>query len=536
SSPTVASTLAEGQNKNSTTYEDVTSPNTPKPFAKFVKPKDSQSESKKNKQENSKKPQVKYAEQYRHSNKKPNVKGNQRNWNNLKSYQLGPEFVLKKKACFNCGDFSHFANECRKMVQTETTTSQNHVYMSPSHRSASHRLHGAPMRPPNRSAGHRPHGASMRPSHKPAGHRPHGPSMNPMRPNMNGARPNISFFIQAHSYETRPFLKSSAVKTQYKAPWVPTVNMNNPPINRKFSTGNISYLSDFEPLDGGYVSFGQGGCKITGKGTIKTGKLEFENLNFVKDLKYNVFSMSQICNNKNSVLFTDSKCIVLGRNFKLADDANILLRTPRRQGTKDAANQEVKKDVSSLRYIALPNWAHDALLESSSSKPHDESNTKVPEDSGNPNLTASSSNPPADQMDTLTVESPVPTDSLPIPTACLNDSPEPSNEARLISKRVSNQEVTPSLDNILSMINRFEDILGVTTSSDEAIRVEADVRNMETTISASPTPTLRIHKDHPKSQIIGPLDTPIQTKHKSKEVEEQNFIATIYQKTDPALL
>nr|GEX84288.1 ribonuclease H-like domain-containing protein [Tanacetum cinerariifolium] len=36
-------------------------------------------------------------------------------------------------------------------------------------------------------------------------------------------------------------------------------------------------------------------------------------------------------------------------------------------GTKVAASQEVKKDVSSLRYIALPNWAHDALLEYSSS-------------------------------------------------------------------------------------------------------------------------------------------------------------------------
>nr|GEZ36774.1 putative reverse transcriptase, RNA-dependent DNA polymerase [Tanacetum cinerariifolium] len=34
--------------------------------------------------------------------------------------------------------------------------------------------------------------------------------------------------------------------------------------------------------------------------------------------------------------------------------------------TKDTASQEVKKDVSSLRYIALPNWAHDALLEFSS--------------------------------------------------------------------------------------------------------------------------------------------------------------------------
>nr|GEY24567.1 hypothetical protein [Tanacetum cinerariifolium] len=36
-------------------------------------------------------------------------------------------------------------------------------------------------------------------------------------------------------------------------------------------TGNISYLSDYKLYDGGYVSFGQGGCKITGKGTIKTG-------------------------------------------------------------------------------------------------------------------------------------------------------------------------------------------------------------------------------------------------------------------------
>nr|GFB71999.1 putative ribonuclease H-like domain-containing protein [Tanacetum cinerariifolium] len=245
--------------------------------------------------------------------------------------------------------------------------------------------HGAPMRPPLRSAGHRPHEDSMRPSHRPAGHRLHGPSMNPMRPNMNGARPKKSFFIQAHSYETRPFLL--AVRTQYRAPWVPTVNRNNPPrkfsigrrnfptVNRKFPTGstkihtadmrrkgkadsgcsrhmtgNISYLSDFEPFDEGYVSFGQGGCKITGKGTIKTSKLKFENVYFVKDLKYNSFSVSQISDNKNSVLFTDSECIVLGRNFKLLDDANILLRTPRQHNmySIDLNNIVPHKDLRCL--------------------------------------------------------------------------------------------------------------------------------------------------------------------------------------------
>nr|GFB45118.1 ubiquitin hydrolase [Tanacetum cinerariifolium] len=205
----------------------VTDYSRPMPTVESTSEEDTQSE--KNKKETPKKSQVKYAKQYRQSNKKPNVRGNQRNWNNLTSYQLGLDFVMTKKACFNCGDFFHLANDCRKRVQRETT------------RSASHRPHGAPMRPPHRSTGHRPHEAPMRSPHKSAGHRPHGPSMNLMRPNMNGARPNRSFFIQAHSYETRPFFKTSAVKTHYRAPWVPTVNRNNPHVNRKFSTSRRNF-------------------------------------------------------------------------------------------------------------------------------------------------------------------------------------------------------------------------------------------------------------------------------------------------------
>nr|GEX61615.1 hypothetical protein [Tanacetum cinerariifolium] len=97
-----------------------------------------------------------------------------------------------------------------------------------------------------------------------------------------------------------------------------------------------------------------------------------------------------------------------------------------------------------------------------------------------------------------------------------------TNSTNLLgTKDAANQEETSSLDNILSLTNRFEDILRVSTSSSETIGVEANVSNMETTISASPTPTFRIHKDHPKSQIIGPVDTPIQTRHKSKMMEEQ---------------
>nr|GFA83811.1 putative ribonuclease H-like domain-containing protein [Tanacetum cinerariifolium] len=233
-----------------------TSTNPPKPFVKFVKPKDIQPESKSKEQETPKKSQLKYPEQN------------------------------------------------RRRVQIETNRSQNHSYKSSTHRSASHRPNGAHMRPPLRSSGPRQHGDSMRSSFRPAG--------------------------------------SSQNNIDDKGYWDSGCS--------RHMTSNISYLSDFEPFDGGYVSFGQGGCKITGKGTIKTGKLEFENVYFVKDLKYNLFSVSQICDNKNSVLFIDSECIVLGRNFKLLDDTNILLRTPRQHNMYfiDLNNIVPHKDLTCL--------------------------------------------------------------------------------------------------------------------------------------------------------------------------------------------
>nr|GEX70922.1 hypothetical protein [Tanacetum cinerariifolium] len=129
---------------------------------------------------------------------------------------------------------------------------------------------------------------------------------------------------------------------------------------------------------------------------------------------------------------------------------------------------------------------YDALLETSSSKPQDNCSSDVPKSSGNSNPTATLINPLADQTETLTMETPI--------------------------------TKTPSLDNILTLTNRFEDILRVRTNSDESNGLEADVSNMETTITASLTPTLRIHKDHPKSQIIGHVNTLIQTRNKSKEV------------------
>nr|GEY33793.1 putative ribonuclease H-like domain-containing protein [Tanacetum cinerariifolium] len=96
-------------------------------------------------------------------------------------------------------------------------------------------------------------------------------------------------------------------------------------------TENMSYLFDFEELNGGYVAFGGNpkGGKIFGKGKIRTRKLDFDDVYFVKDLKFNLFSVSQMCDKKNSVLFTDTECLVLSPKFKPPDESQLLLRVPR---------------------------------------------------------------------------------------------------------------------------------------------------------------------------------------------------------------
>ncbi|GKA20947.1 putative ribonuclease H-like domain-containing protein [Tanacetum coccineum] len=117
-------------------------------------------------------------------------------------------------------------------------------------------------------------------------------------------------------------------------------------------TGNMSYLTDYEEIHGGYVAFGENpkGGKITRKGTIKTNNLDFENVYFVRELKFNLFSISQMCDKKNSVLFNDTECIVLSPNFKLIDESQVLLRVPRKNNmySVDLKNIVYKRGFTSL--------------------------------------------------------------------------------------------------------------------------------------------------------------------------------------------
>nr|GEY38462.1 putative ribonuclease H-like domain-containing protein [Tanacetum cinerariifolium] len=63
----------------------------------------------------------------------------------------------------------------------------------------------------------------------------------------------------------------------------------------------------------------------------------------------------------------------------------------------------------------------------------------------------------------------------------------------------------------------------ITYSDEEDVGAEADFTNLETTITVSPIPITRVHKDHPMKQIIGDLSLAIQTRSMSKVAQDQGF-------------
>ena len=65
---------------------------------------------------------LKTVESCENCNNKP--RGSQRNWNNLKSQQLGDNFVMYNKACYYCGSFNHLQAYCNNWVSGSTSRSK----------------------------------------------------------------------------------------------------------------------------------------------------------------------------------------------------------------------------------------------------------------------------------------------------------------------------------------------------------------------------------------------------------------------------
>nr|GEW91783.1 ribonuclease H-like domain-containing protein [Tanacetum cinerariifolium] len=148
--------------------------------------------------------------------------------------------------------------------------------------------------------------------------------------NTAGPKQSVNFSKSRKEVSTVKGNGVTAVKTSAGCVWRPRGHPQQALKNKgivdsgctRYMKENKAYLTDYQEInDGGFVSFGSSRGKILGKGKIRTEKLDFDDVYFVNELKFNLFSVSQIRDKKNSDLFTETKCFVLSPNFKLLDES-----------------------------------------------------------------------------------------------------------------------------------------------------------------------------------------------------------------------
>nr|GFB56237.1 hypothetical protein [Tanacetum cinerariifolium] len=76
----------------------------------------------------------------------------------------------------------------------------------------------------------------------------------------------------------------------------------------------------------------------------------------------------------------------------------------------------------------------------------------------------------------------------------------------------------------LEKISRFSD-----AEDDDS---GADMNNLDTYFQVSHVPTTRIHKDHPFNKVIGDMQSAIQTRNMSMNLEQHGFVTTVHQRTN----
>ncbi|GKF92641.1 hypothetical protein Tco_0279360, partial [Tanacetum coccineum] len=98
------------------------------------------------------------------------------------------------------------------------------------------------------------------------------------------------------------------------------------------------------------------------------------------------------------------------------------------------------------------------------------------------------------------------------------------NAATLPNADLPTDALMPDLEDTANLLNT-----GIFSGAydDKDVGVEADLNNLETTMNVSPIPTTRIHKDHPKNQIIGDINLATQTRRMTKMSKEHVIVSYI---------
>nr|GEU33633.1 putative ribonuclease H-like domain-containing protein [Tanacetum cinerariifolium] len=291
-------------------------------------------------------------------------------------------------------------------------------------------------------------------------------------------------------------------------------------------TGNKSFLTDYQEFDGGFVAFG---------GSSK------------RELKFNLFSVSQMCDKKNSVLFIETDCLVLSPDFKLLVENQVMLKVPRQNNMcsfdlKNVVHLGGKADEGFLVGYSVNSMAF-KVFNSRTRKVEENLHIKFLENKHN---IAGRGPEWLFNIDSLTISmnyEPVTARNQTNHDACIeiHDNAGQAGQQRSIYSGINDQERTDnrnqdvntaglSIDNANTNINIgslnintigsndpsvpsleetgiFDDVY-----DDREVGAKANTNNLELSTVVSPIPTTRVHKNHPKEQIIRDLNLETQTR------------------------
>ncbi|GJY95228.1 ribonuclease H-like domain-containing protein [Tanacetum coccineum] len=506
--------------------------------------------------------------------KSQSPRDNRRNWNGMMTQKLGNGFEFIKKAYFVCGSFNHLIKDCdfhdNKMVEKPVLNNKRRVTgqreIRPVWNNAQRVNHQSKLTHPHpkrnfvptvvaTKSGQVPVNAAKQSSPRAATSISTARPVNTAAPKskVNDALPTTYSYFKAHSPDQGIFGSGCS----------------------RHMTGNKSFLTDYQETDGGFVAFGGSpkGGKITGKCKIRTGKLDFEDVYFVKELKFNLFSISQICDKKNSVLFTETECLVLFPDLKLLDERGLSWETLKEDGLQSFLKMDhtslacqkavcktkplfcgmkgIKREFSVARtlqqnkvterknrtlieaareyasrflvstsifglkqliLLAIPQSSEDAVADDAGKKTNEK---PANEGERNDNLLVQQKEGYATSTNRVATVSP----SVSVVGQSF-DNPDdlPTNP------------LMPNLEDTSDLLNTGI-FSGAYDDKDEG--AEADLNNLETTMYVSHIPTTRIHKDHPKDQIIGDINLATQTRRMTK-IYKEHALKVIQTLADPS--
>ncbi|GJR38704.1 ribonuclease H-like domain-containing protein [Tanacetum coccineum] len=464
-------------------------------------------------------------------------RGNQRNWNNLMSQRLESDFKMINKACFVCGSFEHLHYVCDKKVIRPVWNNSSMV----NHKNFANKMaHPHPNRSfvpqavLTRSGKINIVGANVNTVVRPV-------NTAGSKPTVNHPRPISNAYKKGYSQVTRPFNKYS----EYK----------NSIFNKKVNTVRVKDITARDRAVGNPQQ-----KEYKEKGVIDSGTLDFDNVYFCKELKYNLFSVSQICDKKNNVLFTDTECLVLSSDFKLLDESQVLLRVPRKdniysvdlksvvptkgltclfaKATIDESNLWHRR-LGHINFKNMNKLVRGNLVRGLPSKIFENDHSCVACQKGKQHKASNQTNGIAGTRDNI-VKGPKDSeeDSGMNPTevdvsGASDKDREDDQASRSEFERLLQQEKQTVHPNSTNSINTVSTPVSIAEQSlsndahhhnnaydDEDVGAEANLNNLGTTMNVSPIPTTRIDKDHPKDQIIGDLNSAIQTRRMTKISDE----------------